>query len=235
MYMNIDEINEELAVMQLSDSFFPTGLYATSNGLEFLFSNNEIKGIDDIKNMIKVNIEQQIGPSDCVALSNVYTNVENNDFQKIIDADEIAFIMKPIEEIRKASINSGIQLIKCVSEFVKDDEILSNFQKAIKDKKTYGTFPVSFAICCNALKIRKEKSISMLLYGFTVSVIGAALRLGLIQHLEGQKILHEIKPIIIQTLKNNSNKSIFDMWQFAPQFDIIQMSHEKMDSKMFIT
>jgi urease accessory protein len=25
------------------------------------------------------------------------------------------------------------------------------------------------------------------------------------------------------------------MWQFAPQFDIIQMSHEKMDSKMFIT
>ena len=233
--MNTDEINEELAVMQLSDSFFPTGLYATSNGLEFLFSNNEIKGIDDIKNMIKVNIEQQIGPSDCVALSNVYTNVENNDFQKIIHADEIAFIMKPIEEIRKASINSGIQLIKCVSEFVKDDEILSNFQKAIKDKKTYGTFPVSFAICCNALKIRKEKSISMLLYGFTVSVIGAALRLGLIQHLEGQKILHEIKPIIIQTLKNNSNKSIFDMWQFAPQFNIIQMSHEKMDSKMFIT
>ena len=42
MYMNTDEINEELAVMQLSDSFFPTGLYATSNGLEFLFSNNEI-------------------------------------------------------------------------------------------------------------------------------------------------------------------------------------------------
>jgi len=25
------------------------------------------------------------------------------------------------------------------------------------------------------------------------------------------------------------------MWQFAPQFDITQMSHEKMDSKMFIT
>ena len=54
MYMNTDEINEELAVMQLSDSFFPTGLYATSNGLEFLFSNNEIKGLEDIKNMIKV-------------------------------------------------------------------------------------------------------------------------------------------------------------------------------------
>jgi len=25
------------------------------------------------------------------------------------------------------------------------------------------------------------------------------------------------------------------MWQFTPQIDIVQMSHEKMDSKMFIT
>jgi len=52
--MNTDEINEDLAVMQLSDSFFPTGLYATSNGLEFLFSNNEIKGIEDIQNQLQL-------------------------------------------------------------------------------------------------------------------------------------------------------------------------------------
>ena len=233
--MNTDEINEELAVMQLSDSFFPTGLYATSNGLEFLFANNEIKGLEDIKNMIKVNIEQQIGPSDCVALSNVFTNVGKKDFNEIIQADEITFIMKPIKEIRKASVNSGIQLVKCVTEFVKDNDMLNEYQKAIKEKRVHGIFPVAFAICCNALNIREEKSRTMLLYGFTVSVIGAALRLGLIQHLEGQKIIHEIKPIIIQTLKENSSKSLYDMWQFAPQFDIIQMSHEKMDSKMFIT
>jgi len=233
--MNIDEIHEELAVMQLSDSFFPTGLYATSNGLEFLFSKNEIKGVESIKNMINVNIEQQIGPSDCVALENAFENAEKKNFEKIIQADEMAFIMKPIKEIRKASTNSGIQLIKCVSEFVKDDDIFNEYQKAIKEKRVHGIFPVAFGICCNALKIKKEKSLAMLLYGFTVSVVGAALRLGLIQHLEGQKIIHEIKPIIVKTLKENSNKSLFDMWQFAPQFDIIQMSHEKMDSKMFIT
>ena len=235
MYMNIDEINEELAVMQLSDSFFPTGLYSTSNGLEFLFSKNKIKGVDDIKKMIKVNIEQQIGPLDCIALENALENAKNGNFEKIIQADEMAFIMKPIKEIRKASTNSGIQLIKCVLEFVKDDNILIQYDKAVRERKAHGIFPVAFAICCNSLQIRKEKSLTMLLYGFTVSVIGAALRLGLIQHLEGQKILHEIKPIIVQTLKENSKKSLADMWQFAPQLDIIQMSHEKMDSKMFIT
>ncbi|RZD37880.1 MAG: urease accessory protein [Thaumarchaeota archaeon] len=220
--MNTDEINEELAVMQLS-------------GLEFLFSNNEIKGLEDIKNMIKVNIEQQIGSSDCVALVNTLENADIDDFEKIIQIDEILFAMKSIKEIRTASVNSGIQLIKCVSEFMKENKIFNQYQNAIKEKNAYGIFPVAFAICCNALNIKKEKSMTMLLYGFTVSVVGAALRLGLIQHLEGQKIIHEIKPIIIQAIEKNINKSIFDMWQFTPQLDIVQMSHEKMDSKMFIT
>ena len=75
--MNINEIDEELAMMQLSDSFFPTGLFATSNGLEFLFSKNQIKGVDDLRNMIKTSIIQQIAPSDCVALVNAL-NISNN-------------------------------------------------------------------------------------------------------------------------------------------------------------
>jgi len=233
--MNIDKINEDLAMMQLSDSFFPTGLFATSNGLEFLFSKNQIKGVYDLKNIIKTNIIQQIGPSDCIALVNALKNANDNNFEKIIQTDEISFSMKSIKEIRNASVNSGTQLIKCVSIFVKENNILNQYQKAIKEKKVYGVFPVAFAICCNALKIKKEKSMAMLLYGFTVSIVGAALRLGLIQHLESQEIIHDVKSTIFQTIKNNKNKSIFDMWQFTPQLDIVQMSHEKMDSKMFIT
>jgi len=233
--MNIDEIEQELGVMQLSDSFFPTGIFATSNGLEFLFTKKKIHGMIDLIEMIRINIVQQIGPSDCVALANAIDSASKHDFDKVIEADDIVFASKPIKEIRNASVRSGIQLIKCVSEFVEDDKILNQYKNNIIKNKVHGIFPVAFAISCNALKIKKEKSMMMLLYGFTVGVVGAALRLGLIQHFEGQKIIHSIKPIISQTIKEYSNKSLFEMWQFAPQVDIIQMSHEKMDSKMFIT
>jgi len=235
MYMNIDEIEQELGVMQLSDSFFPTGIFATSNGLEFLFTEKKIQGMTDLIEIIRINIIQQIGPSDCVALANAFDYANKHDFDKVIEADNIVFATKSIKEIRNASVRSGVQLIKCVSEFVKDDEILNQYKDNIIKNKAHGIFPVAFAICCNALKIKKEKSMTMLLYGFTVGVVGAALRLGLIQHFEGQKIIHSIKPIISQTIREYSNKSLFEMWQFAPQVDIVQMSHEKMDSKMFIT
>lgn len=233
--MSIDEIEQEIGVMQLSDSFFPTGIFATSNGLEFLFKEKKIQGMGNLIDLIHTNIIQQIGPSDCVVLANALDSANQDDFDKVIEADGIGFATKSIKEIRDASVRSGVQLIKCVSEFVTDDNILNQYKNNVIQNKTHGVFPVAFAVCCNALKIKKEKSMMMLLYGFTVGVVGAALRLGLIQHLEGQNIIHNIKPIISQTIKEYSNKSIFEMWQFAPQVDIVQMSHEKMDSKMFIT
>ena len=235
IYMNIEDIEQELGVMQLSDSFFPTGMFATSNGLEFLFTEKKIYCMKDIANIIKINIIQQIGPSDCIALANAFDSAKKNNFDEIINADAIVFATKPIKEIREASVRSGIQLIKCVSEFVSENEILNKYKDSITKNSAHGVFPIAFAICCNGLKIKKEKCMMMMMYGFTVSVVGAALRLGLIQHFEAQKIIHMTKPIISQTIKEHSEKTLSEMWQFAPQTDIIQMSHEKMDSKMFIT
>jgi len=225
--MDIDELEQELAMMQLSDSFFPTGMFATSNGLEFLFKEKKIRSMEDIASIIKINIVQQIGPSDCVALANAFDSANKNDFGKVIDADTIVFATKSIKEIREASVRSGIQLIKCVSEFVNENEILNQYKENIIKNKVHGVFPVAFAICCNALKIKKEKSMMMMMYGFTVSIVGAALRLGLIQHFEGQKIIHSIKPIISQTVKEYSNKSLSEMWQFAPQTDIVRCHMRK--------
>lgn len=41
--VNIDIDNKDISILQLSDSFFPTGLYATSNGLEALSQAKKLK------------------------------------------------------------------------------------------------------------------------------------------------------------------------------------------------
>ena len=42
----------DLSLLQLSDSFFPTGLYTMSNGLETVFSEKKKAGIDDLYDLI---------------------------------------------------------------------------------------------------------------------------------------------------------------------------------------
>ena len=224
----------DISFLQLSDSFFPTGLYTMSNGLESLFYRKKITP-NDIQELIRIYLLQQIGPSDCTAVGNVYNFIAKADMNGILRTDRMLFSMRLIEEVREASVRSGIQLLRCVKSFINSDEHLNQFEKIVKSGEASGIYPISFAVACNSLSIQKKRAGLMLLYGFTVSMIGAALRMGIIQHYEGQKIIHNLKPSILLSMRSNIDRPITGMWQFAPALDIMQIDHENMSSKMFIT
>lgn len=234
MYMNIEIGNEEVSLLQMSDSFFPTGLYATSSGLEALSQVKRLKS-KDIFHYISTYLKQVVGPSDCTALGNAYESCMKKDLTALLNVDESLYSMRLIEETRSASVRSGNQLLKCVSTFVKGKKMLMDYQNAVSSGNATGIYPVSLGVASWSLGIQKNKAGLTLLYGFTVSVIGAALRLGIIQHFDGQKIIHELRPVILNSVLHNIDRQISSMWQFAPRLDILQMKHEAMNSKMFIT
>jgi urease accessory protein len=234
--MSTDKITtEEISILQLSDSFFPTGMYATSNGLEALFYAKKIKHPNELRKIIKVYLEHQIGPTDCAALGNSYEYVKKNDLKGIIEIDRITFSMKLVQEIRETSTRAGTQLLKCLSYFIADNELLNKYQHSIKNLQAHGVYPVALAIASTSLNIPKRKAGLMMIYAFLVSMVGAALRLGMLQHFDGQKIIHELKPDIVEVVNDNIDRPITGMWQFAPGIDIFQIAHERMPSKMFIT
>ncbi len=235
--MSINDVGlEDLGMLQLSDSFFPSGLYTTSSGLEALYySTRKITKTDDLYELIKVYLEHQIGPADCTALGSSYEQVQRKDLKKLVEVDNLLFSMKLIEEVRNASVRSGTQILRCVGSFITENDILNQYQREISEKRASGVYPVAFAVTCHALGIPRHKAALMMLYGFSVSMIGAALRLGILQHFDGQKIIHMLKPIISESVYNNINRPLTSLWQFAPDIDLIQISHECMSSKMFIT
>ena len=226
---------EEISMLQLGDSFFPTGMYTTSSGLETLFYDKRIRTKEEILEFITVCLKYQIGPADCAALSNAYEFAKEGNLTKIIEVDNLLFSMKLIKDIRDASTRSGTQLLNCLLSFVKDNDLISSYYTSIKNKAAHGVYPVALALASNGLGIKKERACLILLYGYTVSIVGAALRLGILQHLEGQQIIHELKPIMTLVMNNNINRHYSHLWQFSPGIDLVQMKHERMDSKMFIT
>ena len=228
---------EDIGLLQLSDSFFPTGMYTMSNGLEAIFYGNKksIANPMDLLNLLKVYIENQIGPADCTALGAAYEQIVKNNLPKLIEIDTIIFSMKLVEEIRNASSRSGTQLLRCVGSFVTDHSVMNGYLKAISAKKATGVFPVALAVSAHSLGIARNKAALIMLYGFTVSMVGAALRLGILQHFDGQMIIHQLRNTLVGTIKSNIDRPLTGIWQFAPGIDLIQISHEKMLSKMFIT
>jgi urease accessory protein len=233
--MSISKTNE-ISMLQISDSFFPTGMYSTSSGLEALFySGRKIADADDLRELIKVYLECQIGPADCSALGNAYEHTQRKDLQKLLEVDNTLFSMKLIEEVRTASIRSGTQILKCVISFIPNNDILNRYQEAIKQRRAAGVYPVALAVISHTFGVSKYKACLSMLYSFSVSLVGAALRLGTLQHFDGQRIIHELKPSISEALEKNIDRPLSGMWQFAPEIDLFQMAHERMSSKMFIT
>ncbi len=231
--MNMNDLSE-LSMMQLGDSFFPTGLYTMSNGLETLYQKKLVTSSEQIQNLIEMYFFQQIGPADCVALACSYEFALQNKLGGIFLVDDAIHKIKLVKETRDSLVRSGRQLIKCVSSF-SDDKLLQSYLKSILSARTPGTYPVSFAVCTKSLGISKRKACLMLLYGFSVSITGAALRLGILDHYESQKILNKLRPAISKTVDKYITTSFENMWQFSPEAEIIQIHHESMNSKMFIT
>ena len=224
----------ELTLMQLSDSFFPSGLYTMSNGLETIFDEKRASSEGDVYDFLEVTLEQQLGPADSVALSNAYDCAKSKDISGIIRCDDVLYSMKLIQESRAASCRAGSQMLKCIVA-ISSDSLLKSYSEKISKNDSPGTHPVVAGVCSFVMGIKKEQARQMMMYGFCVSITGAALRLGMIDHIQSQKILHKIKPKIQQTLEKFVDTKINDCWQFSPQYDLIQMTHEKKFSKMFIT
>jgi urease accessory protein len=234
--MSTNDVYEfEINMLQLSDSFFPTGMYSTSSGLETFFYQKRIRNAAELQQLLKVYIENQIGPADCVALGNSIDCVLVPDIKKLIIVDEKLFSMKLVKEIRDVSVRSGTQLLKCVGAILPDNKELQDYQGAIINGKASGIYPVALGLVSALFGIPKSKAGLVLIYSFVVSIIGAALRLGMITHIEGQKLINELKPVMLSTVKKNINRQLLDMWQFAPEIDMTQIHHEQAERRMFIS
>ncbi len=229
---NVDP--DELDALQLSDSFFPTGMFASSGGLELMHAEGMVTTARDLSALCKDVIGRQMATSDCVALAGAYDAVALPDTRAVEELDAACRSMKTVREAREASVRSGVQLCRCVAEFC-NDEHLARYMGCIKRGDASGVYPVALGVCCRALGIGKEKAALMLLYGFVANMAGAALRLGMIQHFEAQKMIHELKPAMREAAASSTAKDASGMWQFCPHAEILQMAHERMDQRMFIT
>lgn len=221
----------DLHMMQLSDSMFPTGLFAASGGIETMFLKKKITTSRELREFLGAVITRQLGPCECVMLANVH-RCQGRD--EIAELDSMCHSMRANKEVREASCRSGGQLARCVAGFVTSDT-LDWYCSMIVSKKASGEYPVSFGVCCSAMGIKTERALAMFLYGYLASSVGAALRLGMIDHMEGQEVIHALKPLISETVSESLKKPASEAWQFAPQAEIYQMVHEGTDAKMFIT
>ncbi|HEV8404527.1 MAG TPA: urease accessory UreF family protein [Nitrososphaera sp.] len=223
--------DHEFHLMQLADSFFPSGMFGLSGGLESFVKSGRIRSRNDVFHFILHQMSFQLVPFDCAVLSAVMNAAKKGDVAGAVVADNWCYSLKLIKGVRIASTRSGRQLLNCLVHMT-NDRFAKKIYAQVERKVSAGTYPACLAVAANALGVPEKSAIRMMLYSYCVSVVGAAVRLGIISHIEGQSILTQLARDVNSA---KVSKNIRELWQLTPLAEIMQMQHEQDDLRMFIT
>lgn len=225
-------IARQLALMQLSDSAFPSGSFTLSHGLESLVYSGQIKTADDFQEFLRLLLYNKIGTSDLVALLHAHRASVNNDLVEIYRADLRLFASTTIAQTRETQRKSGRALLMVAQSIWQDSQL-----ETLAIDTAVGTIqclhPVIFAVAGRAALLSESDTMLAFVHSFITSLALAGIRLGVLGHIQAQVVINAIALDIEPIINNASNMTLDDMRSCTPAIDIAQMRHKHLNQRQF--
>jgi urease accessory protein len=93
--------------------------------------------------------------------------------------------------------------------------------------------PVIFAVVGRTAGLSQGDTVLAFLHSFVTSTLGAAIRLGVVGHLQAQQVLCQLTPDIEATCRTAASMKLDEMWSCTLFIDIAQMRHQKLAQRLF--
>jgi urease accessory protein len=222
-----------LTALQLSDTFFPAGLYTLSHGLES-FAQAGVVSKANLEELLQDYLENILGPADGVALAHAHAATKGQDLRRLSEIDRRLFAMKLVRESRECSRRVGKRILGTAVK-LSANPLLADYRALVNAGACPGNSAVALAAVTATFQIGRQEAMLMALYTFTASLLGAAMRLIRLDHEEAQLILTRLKPCMLRVVQENQEKDLQDMRAFAPFIDIMGMAHERARIRLFIS
>lgn len=225
-------ISQKLTLIQLADSFFPSGAYTLSHGLESLVEQDKIQQPEDLSSFIQILLANKIATCDLVALIHAYRAATTEDLEQIKQVAVQLYVRTAIETTRKTQIQSGRALLT-VAESTWQHSLLARLDRERALKRFYCLHPVVFGAVGYTANLGETDTALAFLHSFATGALSAAIRLGKLGHLKAQQILLELGPQIETAYQTASVMRIDEMWSCTPAIDLAQMLHGKSNQRLF--
>jgi urease accessory protein len=225
--------DRRLALMQLSDSFFPSGSFTLSHGLEALHQLGQIQSVKDFEDFLRLLLRYKVAPSDLVALIHAYRASNANDLATVRQADLQLFAQTPIQETREAQRKNGRALLMVAQSIWQDAQLETLHQNALH-QQIQCLHPIIFAVVGRTATLSESDTILAFLHSLLTSLVSAAIRLGILGHIQAQVVLKTMASDIEQVIQTASTMTLDEMWSCTPAIDIAQMRHAQFSHKQFM-
>jgi urease accessory protein len=220
--------NHLLLMLQHGDSFFPSGGVSFSWGLEGLCDDGELGDSDALFQFVVGQLRGRWGGLDRPIV--VAAHRSAFDLTKIVQLDVLLDAMTLSREFREASRKLGGALL-AIHRRLKTDGAQAYFE-AGSNRSLWPHLAVAQGILWRRLGLKEDAAAAMSGYAFCTAFLSAAIRLGLLGHVQSQSFLAELGKEITIILKTPP-ADIQDIGAFTPHADIASMRHETRHARLF--
>jgi urease accessory protein len=217
-----------LHALQLTDSLFPVGAFAYSDGLETAAANGTVHDADSLKIWMNHFLDSVFVPCDGLALLKCADAFHREDFDAIRRIDDELTAIKPAAAIRNSSRSVGKRLFAAYTEISKDP----GFSKLVQTLPQCNA-PVAYAVVMSHRGMHSREALLAFGYSRLAGIVSAGLRLISMGQQQAQSLLAELLDRLPEAAECIFKMESEPLHSFAPLMDIAQMNHRYVYSRLF--
>jgi urease accessory protein len=217
--------------LRFVDSFFPSGGYAFSSGLEAAVQGGAVRNAEELSRYVVESLTTGIGEREAVAVGLAHDAYVSGSLGIAFKADRELEAMKLGRESRTASRQMGRQVIRLAANQQARYPLIEDYLAAVEAERTPGHLAVGFGLTLAAAAWSKEDSIAAFLYQTAMGFVAAAMKLMPLGQREGQRLLESWLEVIERVSHKAAHQRVLQSW--SPVQDIYAMRHSRLESRLF--
>lgn len=241
----MNELASSLLALQQADSFFPGGALAWSWGLETLVADGHLGRTDvaparrrqrgvhhDRSAQVRAFVEGQLrhrwNSFDRAFLCAAWQAA--HDLPTLVDLDNQVEALTLAEEMRQGSRRVGQSLLGV--HVALGTPGAAAYQQQVLSAQTPGHLPVVQGLLWQRLGMQREHCQLAAAHGLCTGLVSAAVRLGVMGHVDAQRVLTDIQPLLLELLAQAPPEPA-EASGFTPIAEIALMRHETQALRLF--
>lgn len=217
--------------LRFVDSFFPSGGYAFSSGLEASVQGGAVRNGEELSRYVVETLTIGIGEREAVAVGLAHDAYVSGSLEIAFKADRELEAMKLGRESRTASRQMGRQVIRLTADQLAKLPLIEDYLSAVEAERTPGHLAVTIGLTLAAAGWSKEDTIAAFLYQAATGFVAASMKLLPIGQREGQRILESWLEVIERVSCSAAQQQVLQSW--SPIQDIYAMRHSRLESRLF--
>jgi urease accessory protein len=223
----LNDASTLLTALQFGDGQFPGGGFAFSWGLESLIADAKVSRAT-FGSFLASQMQHRWVSSDRIIVGHAHAAAD--DLPRLLALDDLTDVWATVEAIRQGSKRAGGALLG--THLRLGIASARPLRDAISRGEAQGHLAVVQGVVLAGVGLDATSALAVSAYGMAQSLCTAAIRLGLISHLDAQRALSALSPLL-GTLIAEPLPGLDAVSSFTPLADIAAMRHPDQAQRLF--